>query len=252
MTATLIKKEFFGNRDTLYYFDCPEVASKAIPGQFVEVRVSEGLEPFLRRPISIFYAEGNVLVLLVRTVGKGTTMMTEWETGHKTDIIGPLGNGFDLGAGSEDVLLVGGGIGVAPLYYLAKKLLEKGKKPRLLFLPKRDAVVMESFGELVSQLNLTFSENRKELPEVLEKTIEETKPGVVYTCGPNMMMKAVSEICAEKGIAVQVSMEERMGCGIGICAGCAVAIKTDDGDFTYMKVCKDGPVFDGKEVLFNE
>lgn len=253
MIAKLLKTEAFGQRDTLYLFECPEIAEKAKPGQFVEVRVSDGMEPFLRRPISIFDAEGSILKLLVRTVGKGTRLMTGWGPGKEVDIIGPLGNGFDLESAGKEPLLVGGGIGAAPLYFLAKELLKKGCNPKLLFLPRRDAVVLNSFGNLKEELHTVFSENRKELPEILKITIDEAEHlNMVYTCGPNMMMKTVSEICEERNLPVQVSMEERMGCGLGICAGCAVKIKTEDGDFIYKKACQDGPVFAGKEVLFNE
>lgn len=253
MKAVLIRKISFGSRDTLYYFDCPEIAGEAKPGQFVEVRISEGLEPFLRRPISIFNAEKNILALLVRTAGKGTGLMTRWESGHETDIIGPLGNGFNLEQGGENVLLAGGGIGAAPLYFLAAELLKKGKKPSLLFLPKRDAVLLDAFEPLNKEVRTIQCENRKELPLILDKLTDEAeRPDMVYTCGPRMMMKLVCGICAKRNIPVEVSMEEHMGCGIGICAGCAVAIKTEDGDFTYKKVCEDGPVFSGEEVLFDE
>lgn len=253
MIAKLLKKEVFGTRDLLYTFDCPGIAAKAKPGQFVEVRVSEGMEPFLRRPISIFDAAENELKLLVRTVGTGTKLMTEWEPGKEVDIIGPLGNGFNLEVSAKEVLLVGGGIGAAPLYYLAKELLKKDKRIQLLFLPKRDAVVMDSYGDLKEAFTVHYSENRKELPVILKQVLDQPEGiDMIYTCGPNAMMKTVSEIAGAKSVPVQVSMEERMGCGIGICAGCAVAIKTDDGDFTYKKVCKDGPVFWGEEVLFHE
>ncbi len=252
MKAILKEKKQFGSRDVLYVFDCPELASKAKPGQFVEVKVSDGMEPFLRRPISIFDATENELKLLVRTVGTGTKLMTAWEAGKEVDILGPLGNGFDLEQVDQKALLIGGGIGAAPLYFLARELQAKGKDVKLLFLPKRDAVVLESFGDLIDAANIVFAENRHAFPDVLKEVIKtgDEKPQI-FTCGPTAMMKTATQVALEEGAAIQVSLEERMGCGIGICAGCAVAIKIDDGDFTYKKVCKDGPVFNGEEVLFS-
>lgn len=252
MKTILKEKKQFGSRDVLYVFDCPELASKAKPGQFVEVKVSDGMEPFLRRPISIFDASENALKLLIRTVGIGTKLMTTWEPGKEVDILGPLGNGFDLSAVNEKALLIGGGIGAAPLFFLAKELQAQGKDVKLLFLPKRDAVVLESFGNLIDEANIVFAENRYAFPDVLKEELQTAneKPQI-FTCGPTVMMKTATKVASEEGASIQVSLEERMGCGIGICAGCAVAIKTDDGDFTYKKVCKDGPVFNGEEVLFS-
>lgn len=250
MIALLNQKIIVDEKDTLYVFECPEIARKAKPGQFVEVQVSDGTEPFLRRPISIFDVRDTELKLLVRTVGKGTFLMQKWEPGKEVDIIGPLGRGFHLHRDDKNVILAGGGIGAAPLYYLTRELLKGGKNVTLLFSPKRDMTVLKSFEDLQDNIKVEFNENRHTLPGVLEELFRKNGADVIYTCGPTAMMRTVVEKAQAAGIPSQVSLEEKMGCGIGICMGCVVPIKTRGNDFEYKRVCHDGPVFDGEEVIF--
>ena len=249
-TAVLSAKQQFGDRDTLYTFTLPE-AVDTVPGQFVEVRIREGETPFLRRPISIFHAKGDQLQLLIRTVGAGTREMLTWEPGYQADLLLPLGNGFRWENTPGDCLLIGGGIGIAPLNYLAEKLLDAGKRVHLLFLPKRDSGILKAVHRL-AEMDIQFIENRKALPDALKTALTlNMGTGGVYTCGPNAMMELVAKTAAQYGVPCQVSMEARMGCGFGICVGCVVRIR--DGDsFVYKKACMDGPVFQGEEVLFDE
>ena len=251
MIAVLTEKRVVTDRDVLYTFECLEMAQKAKAGQFVEVRVSEGMEPFLRRPISIFDVDGTKLRLLVRTVGTGTRMMKEWEPGQEADILGPLGNGFRVAGEEKHVLLVGGGIGAAPLYELAEVLKAQDTKIEYLFSPKRDAAVMGAYDALTDELVMHYSENRRELPVVLEEILKagDSPVDMVYTCGPTAMMHTVRDVCVKCGVPVQVSLEEKMGCGMGLCTGCVVKIRNGE-DFDYKKVCHDGPVFRGEEVIF--
>ncbi|MDR1246016.1 MAG: hypothetical protein LBK57_03195 [Clostridiales Family XIII bacterium] len=250
MKAALVEKKSFGLLDTLYTLRLPEPLCPA-PGQFAELRISNELTPFLRRPISIFHAENNLVNLLVRRVGIGTTQMSEWQIGHETDILIPLGHGFTWTEGPGNCLLVAGGIGLAPLNYLAEKLLDAGKTVRLLFLPKRDDRLLASLHRL-DEVHVLFAENRTELPQALSAALDAGNGADgVYVCGPEGMMRVVTEICTQKNIECQVSMEERMGCGFGICVGCAVRIKSGNA-FVYKKACTDGPVFPGAEVIFHE
>lgn len=251
MFAELLDVRQITERDTVYIFQGSEIARKAKAGQFVEVHVNPGLEPFLRRPISIYDIDGERFSLLVRTVGRGTKEMTCWEKGMRIDILGPLGNGFHRMLSDRKVLLVGGGIGAAPLYELGKQLIKAGTRVEFLFSPKRDARVMDAFQGLGSDMEVYFSENRTELPVLLAQLLSGGhRPDRVYACGPNAMMHTVVKKCEEAGIPIEVSMEAIMGCGMGICSGCVIKIKDGD-DFSYKKVCQDGPVFDGKEVIFD-
>ena len=132
-------------RDTLYRFTCPAIARAALPGQFVELKLTGGCDPFLRRPISLFDADGTeTFSLLVRTVGRGTEYMTGWTPGMEIDVLGPLGSGFSWETDTRDCLLVAGGIGLAPMGFLARRLLDEGKRVRLLFSPRRDAALLDA------------------------------------------------------------------------------------------------------------
>ena len=209
-------------RDTLYRFTCPAIARAALPGQFVELKLTGGCDPFLRRPISLFDADGTeTFSLLVRTVGRGTEYMTGWTPGMEIDVLGPLGSGFSWETDTRDCLLVAGGIGLAPMGFLARRLLDEGKRVRLLFSPRRDAALLDAL-PFRERLDVSCCENRS----------------------------ALAERAAAHGVPCQLSMERRMACGIGICLGCAIAIHTPGG-VTYKKVCKDGPVFRGEEVAFH-
>ena len=249
MLATLIRKESVTDRDTLYVFQCPELAAKAKPGQFAELKLTNSTVPFLRRPISIFDCDGkNTVSFLVRTVGFGTDLMTSWSCQTQIDILGPLGNGFSFCETDQSVLLVGGGIGAAPLNYLLNTLLDQGKKVRFLYSPKRDDGILSALTRL-KEAELCFAQNRSDVPIQLSSAINDVDR--IYSCGPEGLLEAVANAANAKDIPCQLSMERRMGCGFGICVCCAIAINTEEG-LTYKKVCKDGPVFSSREVSFHE
>lgn len=249
MLATLTDLRRVTARDTLYTFSCPGVARSARPGQFVELRLTEGCDPFLRRPISLFAADGaETFSLLVRAVGRGTEWMAGWESGRQVDVLGPLGNGFSWSDGDRDCVLAAGGIGLAPLGFLAGRLLAQGKRVRLLFSPRRDGALLEAL-PFRETLEVSCCENRAALPAALDALLERGADRV-FSCGPEGLLEAVAARAAARGVPCQLSVERRMACGIGICLGCAVAIRAGDG-VAYKKVCKDGPVFQGEEVVFH-
>ena len=250
MLAVLMELRRVTDRDTLYVFECPELARKARPGQFVEVKLTDSAEPFLRRPISIFDADGTrTFTLLVRTVGRGTEYMTRWTAGTEVDVLGPLGNGFSWAEEAEDCILVGGGIGLAPLNYLAQTLLRQGKRVRLLFAPRRDAQLLDSL-PAAGRPEIFYAESRERVVPALTEMLEHPADAI-FCCGPEGMLETVGAFAVERGIPCQLSVERRMGCGFGICVGCAIAIRTEHG-VVYKKVCKDGPVFRAEEVSFHE
>ena len=171
MTATLLEVRSVTEQDTLYRFFCPELASRARPGQFVEVLVSDGTDPFLRRPISIFDCDGRAeFSLLVRTVGRGTELMTRWTAGTEVDVLGPLGHGFTWAEADDVCTLVAGGVGVATMGYLARALLDAGKRVRLLFSPLRQARLLEVF-PCGDRVEMICAGSRAELPAALEKAL---------------------------------------------------------------------------------
>lgn len=249
MLAILKERRSITECDHWYHFECPDLASAARPGQFVEIKVAEGPDPFLRRPISIFSADNTHFTLLVRTYGRGTAFMERWKPGTAVDVIGPLGNGFEWEQEDGSMLLVGGGIGVAPLNFLAQKLAEENRRVRILFSPLREKALTDCF-YADPKINLFFSENRRQMPQILNTLLEEPVDRI-FACGPKGMMKLVVDSAAAKSVPTQISMEENMACGIGICVGCAVPIRSAGG-FIYKKVCKDGPVFAGEELIFDE
>lgn len=249
MLATLIRSSQITDTDTLYVLKCPEIAAKALPGQFVEVQPDPAGKFFLRRPISIFGCDGKeTFSLLVHRVGQGTEYMMSWSEGTEVDVLGPLGNGFDPEFEGKVCLLVGGGIGAAPLGYLAEELIRRQKEVKMLFSPRRSAGLLETLS-LPPGTEVQIARNRKDIPELLEKML----CGVhqIYACGPEGMLELVVQESLKRDIPCQLSMERHMACGIGICLGCAIAVHTEN-KVVYKKVCKDGPVFEAKEVAFHE
>ena len=253
-----------------------EIALEAKPGQFVHIQVSTGLDPLLRRPISI--AEINVekkeIILLYRVRGKGTERLAQVKAGEELRLLGPIGRGFTVPAEGE-LLLVAGGIGVFPLFALAKAAKEKNLSVRLFWggeskgffesagleLWQEAGIQVElstmdgSVGEKGNVLDL-IKKGHLTTPRPQEGENSRRKPSPVQVsvavCGPNPMMQAVSEYFLENGYPVEASLEERMACAVGACLGCVCTLKDEkSGDLRRAKVCKDGPVFDAKEVIWN-
>ena len=252
--ATLKHREKVGPGHYLITLESPEVAQSAEPGQFVHLRVGDGTDPLLRRPFSVMLtdpARGEVQVL-VRTVGRGTEIMASHQEGFRYDLLGPLGRGWRRPSGGENAILVAGGVGVAPLIFLADRLRGPGELPyvRALFGgATEDALVcwteFASRCEEFTAVTEDASAGESGLvTEVLAREIVRDRPDQVCACGPNGMLQAVMELCDDAQIACQVSMEQWMGCGVGACLGCAVPAAAGG----YLRVCEDGPVFEAGEI----
>ena len=215
-----------------------------LPGQFVEVRVDETPSVLLRRPISIHYYDkaANELGLLVQLVGNGTRWMATLEPGDTVNIVLPLGNGFTLPADtSVRPLLIGGGVGVAPLLYLGMKLKEMGIEPTFLLGSRTENELMQiAEFEKVGRVFITTENGAVgEQGYVTQHTVLTREQfDQVYTCGPKPMMVAVARWAKAAGVACEVSLENKMACGVGACLGCTIT--TTEGN---KRCCKDGPVF---------
>ncbi len=228
---------------TLYAPILPEVAA----GQFVNIKVEGSPETFLRRPISIFDADpaNGLLYLLIKIAGKGTACLAALKKGDKLNILLPLGNTFTLPGKEERILLIGGGVGIAPLHFLAKTLRQKGGYPELLIGVRScsEVVLRENLG-MVATLHCTTEDGtfgEKGFPiahSVLRETFDR-----IYCCGPEPMMKSVAEYAFQKRIACEVSLENTMACGIGACLCCVT--ETLEGNKC---VCTEGPVFNIKAL----
>ncbi len=213
------------------------------PGQFVELSI-EGL--FLRRPISVCNFDEGELTLVYKVVGKGTADMAAMQVGRKVDVLTGLGNGFNADAECQRALLVGGGVGVPPLYRLARELLAKGREVTVVlgFNTAAELFYEEEFKALGVNLVVATVDGSKGVKGFVTDAIRES--GVAfdyfYSCGPLPMLKALSQSVTADG---ELSLEERMGCGFGICMGCS--IQTASG---AKRVCKEGPVFKKEEILW--
>lgn len=222
-----------------------QVAQMKSPGQFVHIRVSDHSEPLLRRPISIASIDRETLefTMIYRVDGRGTHLLSEKRSGDTIDVLGPLGNGFPVAASEkgQHAWLIGGGIGVPPLYELAKQLTAKGVTVTMIlgFQSAQDVFYEEAFQELGETFITTVDGTHGTQGFVTTKMSELPKPDIYYSCGPKPMLHAVEQ--ALDGIPGYLSFEQRMGCGIGACFACVCP--TTEGDGAYVKVCSDGPVF---------
>ena len=255
--AELIKKEKL--LEGLYKFsvDAKEIVELANPGNFIEIRINENSDPFLRRPISIYNLdkENGVLEFIFQVKGKGTELLAKKKEGDKIDIIGPLGNGTFKFEEYKNIAVIGGGIGIFPLYELSKQAKNAGKKVyTYLGFRNKDLVTLEKeFEDVSTILTITTDDgsykNSGFAINYLKNDLEKNNIDCIYACGPLPMLKAVKKLAEEKEIPCQISLEEKMGCGMGVCLGCAVrtATSTDDNP-QYLHVCKAGPVFNCKMV----
>lgn len=211
------------------------------PGQFVNIKL-DGM--FLRRPISVCDVEGDKLTIIYKVVGKGTEAMSKMTSG-KLDILTGLGNGYDLGLSGDSPVLIGGGVGIPPLYMLAKELKGQRKKVSVIlgFNTKSEIFYEKEFKALGCQIAVTTVDGSYGIKGFVNNAMPKSYT-YFYTCGPEPMLKAVYQIAITSG---QMSFEERMGCGFGACMGCSC--KTITG---YKRICKEGPVLKKEEILWEK
>lgn len=257
------------------------LAKNSKPGQFFEVKCSDGNDPLLRRPLGLHRIVNGGIEMLYEVVGKGTGLLAQKKPGEILNVIGPLGNGFsikrDMFHEIRDTILIAGGIGVAPLLSLAAVLAQSPKliahrEKKILVLigacSKKHVLCKKEFKKLGAKVLISTDDGscgkRGQVTDLLRISLDAgPRPLVpmIYACGPVGMLKEVARIAHEKRIPCQVSLEERMACGVGVCLGCPVRIKAvskpaslDPGPWppapAYKMVCKDGPVFDAEEIAW--
>ncbi len=234
----------------------PYVADNAHPGQFVNIKCCDGLNALLRRPISICSTDrqAKTFDIVFQVKGSGTEFLCKKKPGETVDFIGPLGKPFDLSDKYKNIAVAGGGIGIFPLLFLLKKSKAQYKSAFLGFRSKEFVVLEDAFKAAADKLHIVTDDgsygSKGLVSNPLENSLNESAIDVIYTCGPTPMIRKVSEIAASNSIKCQVSLEQRMGCGIGACLVCACKTKYGD-EWEYSHVCKDGPVFWSDEVIFD-
>ncbi len=235
-------KENVALTDTVYRMTLVgDTSDITAPGQFVNIKL-DGL--YLRRPISVCDCEGDTLTLVYKVVGKGTEQMSRMEKGQ-LDVLTGLGNGYDTSVSGDNVLLIGGGVGVPPLYMLAKRLIAEGKCVSVIlgFNTKDEIFLEKEFKALGADVTVTTVDGSYGIKGFVTNAMD-CDYTYFYTCGPEPMLKAVYNTSKTEG---QFSFEERMGCGFGACMGCSC--KTVTG---YKRICKDGPVLRKEEILWQK
>ncbi|MBN1636415.1 MAG: dihydroorotate dehydrogenase electron transfer subunit [Deltaproteobacteria bacterium] len=220
------------------------------PGQFVMVRINDSFEPFLRRPLGILAYHESKLELLYKVVGDGTRCLSLKKPGEIIAVLGPLGNGFRIPAGDEQVTYVAGGAGLPPILALAEHI----KKGTLIIgaRTRSNMPLLTRIQSITGVETLIVTDDGSIGPkalaaDILEEVIQDSHlPGIVYACGPPAMLKKTALISQAKGLACQVSLEERMACGFGVCTGCIVATKSGN-----QRVCREGPVFEAAQIRWS-
>ncbi len=251
LTCPIIRKTHLTSGTVSLWFRGPQIAHAARPGQFVMLRVQNEVHPLLRRAFSISRCnpDEDAFEIMVQAAGTGSRILLEHEEGEMLDVLGPLGSSFQQVEGIQTALLVGGGIGIAPLFFLAQTLevdyhiLFGGRSHSQLF-------ALPEFEPQMRFCTEDGSLGQKGLvTDLLQKTVQEVSgKAAVFACGPNQMLAAVAGVAEKTGIPCQVSMEAPMACGVGVCMGCPVP----DVKGGYRYVCKDGPVFPAEMIRFKQ
>ncbi|MEW5949341.1 MAG: dihydroorotate dehydrogenase electron transfer subunit [Thermodesulfobacteriota bacterium] len=253
VTATVLENRFIAPGVYRLRIEAPALARAARPGQFLMLRVGQTLDPLLRRPFSIHAVHGSRTVdILYRVVGKGTNILTTLRNGEGLDIVGPLGCGFSWREESPS-LLVAGGMGIAPLFFLAQTITQNGAGAKTsVFIGARNKTELLCVKELktvglqVEAATEDGSRGKKGLiTDLITNRVAASRP-VIYSCGPYPMLHAVSSLAMQYGLSCQVSLERFMACGLGACLGCVTEMRNGD----LVRVCKEGPVFDAYEVAW--
>lgn len=242
-----------------------QITSVATPGQFVMLKIDENFDPLLPRPMSFhsIIKEDNHRVgftILYKVVGKGTRLLSEKRNGEKVVVTGPLGTGFNLNhiTSGYEPIVVGGGIGIAPLLFLAHELVEKGQTPTV-FLganSQEELLALDEFESLGLTPKVSTEDGSKGVKgmvtDLLASYLDGRKglQGEIFACGPDPMLEKVASLAKTYGLKSQLSLEQRMACGLGACLGCVVKIRNKNSGHSYQRVCTEGPVFNGEDIVW--
>jgi dihydroorotate dehydrogenase electron transfer subunit len=250
----IISKEYVSDNQFILGLYSPEIAKSCTPGQFVNIKCNK----LLRRPISICGVDKSkdIFYVGIRVKGEGTEYLEEQESGEVLSVLGPLGNGFKLYK-DKKCIIVGGGIGVFPLMFLLEEAKSKNIPTVAIcgYKSSGDSFCIKTLKDISDEI--IFASECGDM-DICGNAVDALRAisldnSAIYTCGPTPMMKHVSIVAKENKVPCQVSLEERMGCGTGVCLVCSCKIKTGnnpDNDFEYKRCCKEGPVFDSKEVIW--
>jgi len=257
--AKIVGKETWSDY-VLLTFESPAISALAKPGQFLMIKVSEEPYPLLRRPLGIHSRKDKTLGVFFKIAGTGTALLARKNPGETLDILGPLGRGFSLDPclSGKTVFAVGGGRGIAPLYFLAWELLALGAAVKILYggrtrsdLPLADKLRADGFDLALATDDGSLG-RRGLVTELLEDELKAARaglPSLVCACGPDPMLKVVAVIARGRRLPAELSLESRMGCGFGACWGCVQRIRRDGAD-EWVKICEDGPVFPAESVVW--
>jgi dihydroorotate dehydrogenase electron transfer subunit len=234
-------------------FRSPELARLLRPGQFLNIRVNDSIDPLLRRPYSISTIDGDDCEILYTVMGKGTSILARKQPGDSIGVLGPLGNTFGYERPMGTAVLVAGGIGVAPFPLLTRELL-KQEIPVITFLGVRNAARIVTAG--LSNTHIATDDGSSGYHGSVIDCMEEyfashdIDAPRLFACGPNPMLKATQDFATRRDLPCELSLESEMACGVGICQGCP--IERVQGERTYALVCTEGPCFDANDILFHE
>jgi dihydroorotate dehydrogenase electron transfer subunit len=243
----------------------PPTFERPAPGQFVMVRPAGSVTPLLARPLSLYGyrggRDGSRIELLYRTVGAGTRQLSALKAGQSVEILGPLGRGFTLGPDVDEVVLICGGMGVAPLTFFAERLGRTRAHPRVVCYfgarGRDDLIGLDRLSPLCAELHIATEDGsrgeRGLITDLFKARMRSHDPrrAAMFACGPNPMLQTLSRLLAGASLRCQVSVEERMACGIGACLCCVTAVATPGGQASYRRVCREGPVFDLRDLLWD-
>jgi len=256
MLGKIVRNQKLNDKYYLLEIKCEEFVREAKVGQFIMINTRHQdytSDPLLRRPLGIADIHGDKFTLVYMIVGKGTRLLSEWRAGSDISFSAPLGNSFTL-VKKQRTALLAGGIGIAPVYWLAKTLKEAGCVVDLFYGGRTadDVVLIEELKEISDHLIVTTDDGSAGIKGVVTKPfIENLKSyDMVYSCGPKGMLRVVSEICMKADLPVEVSLDERMACGLGACLGCIIYVKEGD-EIVQKRCCVEGPVFDGSKVVWD-
>jgi len=252
-----------------YSFHAPSISTLAKPGQFIQIKTSKDYFPLWPRPFSIFDTDPKtgMLSIIFKQFGCGTSQLADMDIGDSLQLLGPLGNGFDIPNTKNDIIMAAGGVGLPPLYMLSKWAINSGiSKSKITFISgaktKDELFDDASLDSLGVNLEICTDDGSKGLKgtvvDILEKEIEKNNSPLVYSCGPEKMLERVDALIIKNNLHGFLSLEQLMPCGYGICSGCAIKVvppdrhgPTDDNrDYHLKRVCKEGPVFKAGEVIW--